>query len=283
MKSLKLIFLFAVVISLSCKKATYQPVAFNPAANPTSYVLISQQYTSSGIEGMVFNFSYNDQHLVSKMERYEWVEVTIGSNPPYRDYDSSYFSFEYADGLCSKVTATDQNLITSWTYTYNADRLPLLRTGFIGGQEAVTDLYGYDSLDNMVSVIDSSSGQINHIYTFTYNSDHNMTSASDYIPSYQELNRFAWTAFDTKVNFIKAINGYPPTYFWDNGFDLYSSSSPNNALNETQYFPTSATQPLPMSPPVSGPPFSYTYNDEGLPLTMDFGTWKVTNVYMKYK
>jgi hypothetical protein len=82
------------------------------------------------------------------------------------------------------------------------------------------------------------------------------------------------------VNFIKAVNGLPLTFVWDNNYHSYSSSSPNNFLVENYYTPVNMDQPF-GSPNLIN--YSYEYNAEGLPTKMRYGSWLVTFEYEKYR
>ena len=123
---------------------------------------------------------------------------------------------------------------------------------------------------------------MNFRYVFTYNSNNNLTSVINYIlwSTPQQKVKYEWLSFDNKVNFINAVNGLPITFIWDNNYSAYSSSSPNNYLDQNYYTPVDINQPFGPANYISN---SYQYNEEGLPIKLFSGPWTVTFEYEKYK
>jgi hypothetical protein len=125
-----------------------------------------------------------------------------------------------------------------------------------------------------------SSDKVNFRYVFTYTDNNNLESVTNYILWSQRKAKYEWLSFDDKINFIKAVNGLPPTFMWDNNYNAYSSSSPNNYISLNYYAPINIDQPFGAGYFENN---SYEYNDEGLPVKLFSGPWVVTFQYEKYK
>jgi hypothetical protein len=123
---------------------------------------------------------------------------------------------------------------------------------------------------------------VNFRYVFTYNSNNNLTSVTNFIlwSNPQQKVKYEWLSYDNKVNFIKAVNGLPITFVWDNNYGAYSSSSPNNYIDQNYYVPVDNSQSFGSPHYINN---SFQYNDQGLPLKQFSGPWTVTFEYEKYK
>jgi YD repeat-containing protein len=276
------LFLFLAIIFFSCKKENNNSVSIPYITNPTSYVLTSEIWSGPATNGEYFYFTYNSEHLISKIQRIQWGTESVNGGSMQKWYDTANYAYEYTHGLCSRWIVTEGGSNWFYTYEYNNNKLPVKRTVYSMGDYLPERyyLYKYDNSNNLVEIVDSSLN-VNFRYEFTYNSNNNLTSVTSYqgaIPVQKE--QYQWLAFDNKINFIKAVNGLPPTFVWDNNFNSYSSSSPNNILTENYYSPADINQPFGPAYPDS---YSYQYNDEGLPTTMQDGPWIVNFEYEKYK
>ena len=274
---LKQILFFSVIIFLflSCKKDNTSATPY--ITNPTSYVLKRQTWSGPTTNGSSFSYSYNSDHLVSNIEEYQWTGIS-----PNIAYDTARYSFEYTNGLCTKMVTSDGGANGYYIYEYNADKLPVKRTLYYSnGNVQSYDFYEYDNSNNLIQVTDSSQ-QLNFRYEFTYNVNNNLVSVTNYIlwSTPQQKVKLEWSSFDNSINFIKSVNGLPPTFVWDNNFHAYSSSSPNNSMSEIYYVPVNIDQPF-GSP--NNDSYSYEYNEEGLPTVMHYGVWNVTFEYEKYR
>lgn len=279
-KGLPILISVVVLFSFSCKKCYELEKNAKPyITNPTSYVLKRQIWSGPTTNGQSFLYIYNSDHLVSKIERYNWGNG--GSSQTW--YDTAHYSFEYTNGLCTKWII-DEGFKGYYVYEYNNLKLPIKRTLY-GNSNSGTpqsySFYKYDNLNNLVEKIDSSS-KVNFKYVFTYNSNNNLTSVINNIlwSNPQQKEKYEFTAFDNKVNFIQAVNGLPSTFIWDNNYHSYSSSSPNNLVSSNWYTSVNLNQPF-GSPNTSN--YSYQYNDEGLPSKAFYGPWAITFEYEKYK
>ena len=281
-KKILLLVALTSLLAFSCRKEI-DPRKNGPyITNPTSYVLKHQTWTGPTTNGGSFLYIYNPDHLVSKIERYQWGTYSTNGGPWQTWHDTSYYSFEYTNGLCTKWVIDEGGSQAYIVYEYNEKKLPVKRTIYYSDHTVQSfDFYKYDNANNLIEKTDSSN-KVDFRYVFTYNSSNNLTSATENIlwSNPQQKIKHEWLAFDDKVNFIKAVNGLPSTAAFDNNYHSYSSSSPNNFTAENYYTPVNMDQPF-------GPPtyynYSYEYNNEGLPTKMKYGPWIVILEYEKYK
>ncbi len=279
--------LFLSLLS-SCKKdfvesADDPKTQTNHITNPTSYVLKKQSWTGPPNSGHHFSYEYNADHLVSKIERYQWGTYSVDGGPEQRWETTDYYTFEYTNGLCTKWRIQTSAGDGYFTYEYNNKNLPVKRTVYHTNDNTPQgySFYKYDSSNNLVEKIDSSD-KVDFRYVFTYNNKNNLTSVIDYIlwSAPQQKVKYEWLSHDDKVNFIKAVNGLPVTFILDNNFNAYSSSSPNNATGQNYYTTVDISQPF------GHPDYnstSFDYNEEGLPLKQYFPSGTYTFEYEKYK
>ena len=261
------------LLAFSCRKEIDRGKNEPYITNPTSYVLKRQIWTGPTTNGGSFLYIYNKDHLVSKIERYQWGQTW---------HDTAYYSFEYTNGLCTKWVRDEGGGLSYIVYEYNEKKLPVKSTIYdIDHIVQSYTFYKYDNTNNLIEKTDSTN-KVDFRHVFTYNSSNNLTSATENIlwSNPQQKIKYEWLAFDDKVNFIKAVNGLPSTAAYDNNYHSYSSSSPNNFTAENYYTPVNMDQPF-------GPPLytndSYEYNNEGLPTKMKYGPWIVIFEYEKYK
>lgn len=281
MKKQSLLFIsLAIFFSFSCKK---EYIGLGSNRNPTSYLLKKQTWTGPATNGESFSYIYNADNLVSKIERYQWGTYNTNGEPQQTWHDTAYYTFEYTNGLCTKWRMQEGGADGYFIYEYNNQKLPVKRTAYFTYNNTVESysIYKYDNLNNLIEQVDSSD-KVNFRYIFTYNSNNNLTSVINYIlwSTPQQKVKYEWLSFDDKVNFIKAINGLPITFIWDNSYNAYSSSSPNNYLNENYYTPVDLNQPFGQA---NYNVNSFQYNDEGLPIKLSSGSWTITFEYEKYK
>jgi hypothetical protein len=277
--------LFISLISLlnfSCRKVKDRSTSEPYISNPTSYVLKRQIWTGPTTNGESFLYVYNSDHLVSKIERYQWGTFSANGGPPQTWQDTAYYTFEYTNGLCTKWSIDEGGAKGYYVYEYNEKKLPVKRTLYYSDHTVQSySFYKYDNADNVIEMTDSTN-KVDFRYVFTYNSSNNLTSVTDNIlwSNPQQKIKYEWPTFDNKVNFIKAVNGLPSTFVWDNNYHSYSSASPNNVLAENYYVPVNMDQPFGLPIYYN---YTYEYNNEGLPTTMKYGSWIVTFEYEKYK
>ena len=274
-------FLIFTLIGASCNKHIDTGRATPYITNPTSYILKRQIFSGPTTNGKSFLFIYNQDNLVSEIREYQWFSVSTNGAPPQIWHDTASSKFEYENGLCTKWSV-DKPGRGYFVYKYNDKNLPVSRTVYYNNNTfQAYGSYVYDVEGNLIEKRDSTF-QTNYRYVLSYNNSNNLVSATDYmlqsIP--QQKMKYEWLTFDNKVNFIKAVNGLPPSFVWDNNYLSYSSSSPNNYLSHNFYDPVNIDQPF------GQPRFysvSYDYNEEGLPVKMISGPWIITFEYERFR
>lgn len=279
--NLSSIILIFILSGASCKKHIDTGKATPHITNPTSYILKRMIMSGPQTNGESFLFIYNKDNLVSEIQRYQWGTSSINGGPTQTWYDTSYSTFEYQRGLCTKWSV-DKPGRGYFVLKYNDKNLPVSRTSYYSDNRFYAhNSYTYDGAGNLIERKDSTD-KTNFLFVFSYNNSNNLISATDYIlwPNPQQKMKYEWLSFDNKVNFIKAVNGLPPSFVWENNYSSYSSSSPNNYLSVNFYSPVNVDQPF-------GQPYfysaSYEYNDEGLPVKMFSGSWITTFEYEKFR
>src|SRR4030095_6291851 len=243
-KQFVLFILLTSVLSFSCRKERDCEKDETYITNPTSYVLKRQIWTGPTTNGGSFLYVYNSDHVVSRIERYQWGTYSSNGGPLQTWFDTAYYTFEYTNGLCIKWSVDEGGAKGYFVYEYNEKKLPVKRTLYYSNRTVQSySFYKYDNANNLIEKTDSSD-KVNFRYVFTYNSSNNLTSVTDNIlwSNPQQKMKYEWLAFDNKVNFIKAVNGVPSTFVWDNNYHSYSSSSPNNFITENYYTPVNMDQ-----------------------------------------
>jgi hypothetical protein len=271
-----------ILLNFSCRKDDSYGKNNTYATNPTSYILKRQTWTGPTTNGSSFLYIYNSDNLISRIERYQWGTSSINGGPLQMWYDTAYYVFEHNSGLCTRWTINEGGANGYFVYEYNPRNLPVKRTLYYGDHTIQSyDFYRYDDKDNLIEVIDSTD-KVNFQYVFAYDQRNNLTSVTNNIlwPIPKQKVKYEWGSFDDKVNFIKAVNGLPSTFVWDNNYHSFSSSSPNNVVAENYYAPVSTDQPF-GSPNFTN--YTYEYNEEGLPIKMHYGPWIVIFEYQKYR
>jgi hypothetical protein len=267
-----------------------------PAKPATSYLLTEETWTGVPTNGQGFTFTYNDNQQVIKIRWIQWYTGSAAGAPIQLQRDTINSYFEYSNGLLTKSWDDESGPDQYAGYEYNNQGLLIRRTyyGDLGtgdsGMQVITKnvperlfLYSYDAHNNLILVIDKNpNGMYNNEYDFTYTDSNNLMSVTNYYygqsPTALQKAKYEWTGYDKGVNFIKALNGYPESFIWDNSLGAYSSSSPNNILSENYYLSTNINDPF-------GAPiqyiYTYQYNADGLPTTMTSEPWIVIYQYQK--
>lgn len=254
-------------ILLSCKKES--PKVTPPNANPTDYLLTSVTWSGPLTNGESYQLLYDSDHLVSVIE-----DITWSASPG--NTDTAYFNFQYTDGLCSKVTRTDKTDSSYWTYEYDNMKRPVKQTNYRNGAVTTVAKYKYDDPGHLINVtVTTSTYKPVETSSFLFDSQNNLTTMNTTDAISNRQLKTEWTAFDDKVNYIKAVNGLPPgTYLFDSN-SYCSASPPHNCLadnwEDISQGSGYSTQ------------YQYQYNDQGLPTQITYFTWIMTLVYQKYR
>ncbi len=266
------VIILLMLLGFSCKKETQPVDAGTKMANPTDYLLVSQTWAGPTTNGESYILSYNDQNLLSDAEHIQWGGGSTANG------DTSYYHFEYLNGLCQKWTITQKGNPSATFYTYNDKGLPVKVVYYDGDRYNRTDRYEYDAADRLASVTDSG-WQLEYAYEFLYDNHGNPAvidrrSLTDSIEMRDEL-----TSYDDKVNWVRAVNGLPSGSIFHADINSFNSGMLHNVLTSTFSF-----SGFPANPPGSTQyQYQYQYNEQGLPTQMISGPWIVTNVYKKYK
>src|SRR6267154_2943032 len=117
---LLLLILLIDLISFSCKNDDSTVIA-----NPASYLLKRQIWTGPATNGSSFLYIYGSDHLVSRIEQYQWGNYSVNGGPMQTWYDTSYYALEYVNNLCVKFTLRDGGANGYIVYEYNDQKLPV--------------------------------------------------------------------------------------------------------------------------------------------------------------
>jgi hypothetical protein len=271
------------VLLTNCKKATTSlpPVV---SQNPTSYVLIAEVWSGPITNGESFFFSYDSSHLLTDYMRIQWGgaytiignDTTIGSGFS----DTTTYHLEYNNGRVWRQYSKDGNSQSYSEYAYN-NRGQLVKAtdyNFNGQPDGYGYQYIYNSLGQLTDMLEGSY-PYNFHYTFAYNVDGNLAIEVDstLYTNGPLIYTSEYSNYDSRVNFVKAINGYPTTFATDNNFGTGASISPNN-FGRLRYSTSQSAGGVGQTND-----YVYQYNDQGLPVQMQSGPWIVTYQYRKYK
>ena len=138
--------------------------------------------------------------------------------------------------------------------------------------------YQYDDRGNRILESHSSGGQLQARIAYVFDNDNNLIGRTDSSiwPAQKQVARTVYTGHDDKVNFLKAINGFPG----DEGVEWYPLTSPHNSTSQIYYPAVNTGQPFGAGAQQT---FSYEYNDEGLPTTIRTGSQVITLTYRKFR
>jgi hypothetical protein len=262
---------------VACKKDTHEGLTGNDN-NPTSYLLKKQTFEhTAATNGQLFFFEYNADNQVSQIKRVQWG---YRAAPVEKWYDTAIYSFQYSNKLPVRCTIQEMHGTWYYDYTYSGNKIIQKTIKYANQSIQGYTLYAYNSDDKLIEVVDSTD-KVNFRHLFDY--DDNLTTVTTYNlgSNPQKKSKTAYSDFDTKINYIKAVNGLPVIFAWDSfNTGSYSSSSPNNYGVEKHFWDVDINASF-------GPPttmnYSYEYNEEDLPVKMRYGGWTVTFEYQKYK
>ena len=286
--SLPLVLPGLLLISLSLLSACSRTPPSSPdlSLNPTSYELLSIVWsgpppTAVGVApsfGQAVYFTYDNNHLLTDYRRLDWGGDSLPSpNPP--DTNVYTYHLEYTNGQVSKVDYNDGGIAFSQDeYYYNANGQVSSVREYHANIIGMTTDYQYDNRGNRILESRSSGGQLQVRLAYVFDNDNNLTSRTDSSlwPSQKQVARTVYAAHDDKVNFLKAINGFPG----DGNVEFYPLTSPHNGTSQISYPAVNTGQPFGAGAQQT---FSYEYNDEGLPTTIRTGAQVITLTYRRYR
>jgi hypothetical protein len=275
----------ALLLLFACSRtAPSSPIAITQ--NPTSYELLSIVWSGPppntvGIAptfGQAVYFTYNSNNLLTDYRRLDWGGDSIPSSGPP---DTNYYNYhlEYTNGLVSRMDHPYSGG-ESWNiYTYNTNAQVLSVKGYTAGNIFNTETdYQYDSHGNRVLEAYSDGGQLLYHITYVFDNNDNILSKTDSTlwSTQNQVARTVYNGFDNKVNFLKAINGFPG----DEAIYWYPLTASNNPTSQISYPAVFTGQPFGAGIPQT---FSYEYNDEGLPTIIRTGSQVITLTYRKFR
>lgn len=260
------------------------PAPAGVAQNPTSYELISEVWSGPVTNGQSYLFAYDSTHLLTSYKRIQWGQggynITDSGNFPLPGFaDTSYFHVEYSNGRVSGLYSVDGGARGYAAYEYDsAGRLVKV----ISQPGDYIYLYSYNDKGQVTDRKEMNTTAINFHYTYVYDNNGNLVKEVDstlytnppliYMTEYSD--------YDSKVNPLRALNGYGISSGADVNFGSGASVSPNNA--GTSRYSTNTNGGPDFGPP-STASYNYQYNDEGLPVQIQSGPWIITLQYKKYQ
>jgi len=278
---------WAILLICSCRKQPPPAPSFR-----TSSLLTRITWSGPATNGLSYLFSYNNEGLVSKVTNTAWGTFQInGIQSMWKD--TSYTYFEYSNGRVSKSWGSG---FSSAYFRYQYDNKGLLTKRIyyssvrVGPDSATAVLvndvpvhfysYLYDDKENLSEMVDSSQGQVNFRYVFDYNEHNDLISCTNFwyngTSTPQQKEKYEWSDFDDKINFMAAVHGLPATFQWDNNYISYSSSSPNNFGVQRYYLPVKADEAFKGYCLYE---WYYQYNNDGLPIKITNNPWTITLEY----
>src|SRR4030095_1387956 len=248
--------------------------------NPTSYLLKKMTFDHAlGTNGESFSFSYSADNLVVEIKRVEWGAGVINGTPQW--YSTTTYSFIYNGGLPVACTVKrNGDVMGYFDYFYREGKIYKKIIKYADGTIERYTLYFYDAMGRLKEAIDSSD-KVDFKHTLDYNSDLITSTTYTLWSSPQTKSKTERSLFDDKVNFIKTVNGLPQISEWDS-FNLisFSSDAPNNWRKEEHFWDIDINKDYEAPTTMY---YSYEYNEESLPIKMQYGGWTVIFEYLKYK
>lgn len=278
--------IISILLVCGCKKPDL-PYNTTPA---TPYLLIEEAWSGPVTNGERFNFTYNSNNEVIKIEHRQWSgPVEPPSDTTLPGYE--YTNYEYTNGLATKSWDNGDRK-TYYLYNYNKGLLinKTLYTTVDVSTDSISHVfhdntpvrywtYIYDNQNILKEMRDSSENRMNYSEQYAYNGNGNLTQLINYEYDGNTMPlkklKYEWTSFDTNINFKKAINGLPAS---DGYFGGVPVSCPNNQVSVNFNYYIDVNQPFDV-PVTTG--YTYEYNDGSLPTKMVSGPWIVTFVYKK--
>ncbi len=265
------------MMTISCMQDNPPP----PVIVSPPCLLIKQSFMNpNAANSQTYNYTYDDYGFIKRIER-----IQVGGNyyingegPFMSTPDTSYYFYEYQNGLAVKTKITDPPGSNFWImeHDYTGDLLTQTTVYFQDGSVQEYNLYKYDDQDRLIEVIDSSN-QVNFRYTFEYDGE-NLASIENEIlwTVPQQKKKYTYSNFDNQKNFASAIKGLPITFIWFNSFHSYSSFSPNNFQIQNYYSTVDINEDYGN---YSTRDYSYEYNGKGFPTLMRYVGWEVVFEY----
>lgn len=274
-----------VVVWTGCSESNPTRPGKATSSNPTSYRL-KKQMSGSETSGQSYSYSYNEQNLVSKIQRIQWGMVYVSGKPPEQWTDTTSHELYYENGRPVKRVSWEGGEVrgNQWTFIYDYIGTHVTKESVYYANGAMQEYrtYQYDDNGNMVRTETYRDSILSFGTSFEYDQDGNVISELRY--SYREnpvkRSQYNYSTFDkgVGVNVLKSINGLPVLFQAFLHGDCLTC--PNNVVNKDYYSQVDEGQPLPAP---SHRTYTYQYNDEGLPVQIHNGNTTITLEYEKYR
>jgi hypothetical protein len=272
MKKVYLLLASLIVLS-ACKKDHSSAGTSGPSTNPASYALIS--YASFVNQTLVDSMSFTYDAAARLLTSY--VDIPFGSGQIF----PTEYQFSYTNGKCTRIDITAEGYSTYYTYQYNSDST-VDTVKFYSSPDTVpaaSAFFSYNATGQMVDEFDFA-GSLNYshyVYTYDALGDLSTSVDSSLASSPGFVTTWRYTDYDSKVNLLRAVPGYPTTNSLMPSFGG-QHSSPHNCL---QTITTGNIAPggQYVADTVN---FKYTYNSAGLPTQIVNGIDTFRLVYMQF-
>lgn len=131
--------------------------------------LVESIFITSGVDGLAYNFTYNEDHRIKKITSSEgWI-----------------FNYTYQGELLVAIKISTGNQVKDFTFEYNAQNK--LKSFTVDGQ--ITPV-GYNSVDNSYTYPNSFSGE-NYITTMFFNNSGDLLNITDLNTGTQAVNEIS--------------------------------------------------------------------------------------------
>lgn len=281
MKHLRLLSIcFLLFGLLSCKKDCNTEAINTIDNNPTYLLTKTTSEHLAGTNGEIFLFNYNSENQISQIKRIQWVFGASNVQPVQKWYDTTTYSFIYSNNLPVRCIIKENTGSWFYDYEYQGNQIIKRTIKYADGSIQGYTRYSYNAEGKLLEAAEFTD-KINFRHSIVY--DNQMVTIIKYTlwSSPQKKSKTEYSNFDSKVNFIKAVNGLPVSYTWD-CFNIgsYSSSSPQNFGFQQHYWDVDIDKEFGAPSSTTN---SYEYNQEGLPTKMYYAGWTVTFEYQKYR
>ena len=284
------ILLYLIILLLcGCGSDPVTSPTSSTLSNPTTLLLKKKVWeTAANTNGSTILYFYNDKNLISEIQRIQWGTGSVNGGPMEIWVDTSYQFFEYDNNnRAIKSIYSDYPLSKGYPSSYREyeyqDELLIKHTVFYPDYRVFEiNSYTYDVNNNLIETVTTRhSGEVfKHKMEYTDNGNLKTITRFTLWKNPHKKRKYEYSNFDSGVNFIKAVNGLPITFIWNNNHGSYCSTCPNNYIR-SEYYPD-----VDIDQEYKAPRDylrTYEYNEEGLPVRLRDGSATVTFEYERYR
>ena len=256
-----------LLVIAGCKKESKTTDGLT--ANPTNLQLVSMAWSFPAL-----HFSYDPgTHLLTGYSGgYALLRGGLDSPFVHLVYSQGQLSCLYSEEFADDTTSFHYNT-EGWPDTITKKEglwvgppsalveATLVQTIRYNGSGQPADSYVYTTGPDTT---------IDH-YTFSYDNNGDLTRAvdSNLTAHPVSVSITTYTGYDNKINFIRALNGFPATDLFDRKLGVWYTFSPNNVGTITKNDSVAVS-------------YTYRYNSAGLPTTIIYGQDTVALTYQQY-